>query len=39
MSAAAVLDAALTDAEGAAVSLRGHLHDGPLVVVLLRHFG
>lgn len=39
MSDAAILDAPLLDQGGAATALRDFLHDGPLVVVFLRHFG
>ena len=39
MSPDDVLDAALRDADDQPETLRGLLHDGPLVVVFLRHFG
>ena len=39
MNAAALLDAALRDDDDRATSLREQLHDGPLVVVFVRHFG
>lgn len=39
MSADAVLDAPLLDADGAPTTLRDHLHGGALVVVFLRHLG
>jgi len=39
MSPDTVLDAALRDADDQPTSLRAQLHDGPLLVVFLRHFG
>jgi hypothetical protein len=39
MSDAAILDAPLLGPGGATTTLRAFLHDGPLVVVFLRHFG
>ena len=39
MSGVSVLDSELLDAAGQPTTLRRHLHEAALVVVLLRHFG